>query len=70
MDGASGQAQMGKDLGDHRRIVDGGDDRHGAAIVRIVFQIDLKTRLSNCAQLRRARVEATDLKAIAMVRRS
>ena len=30
---------MGGDLGNHRGIFDGGDDRHGAAIVRTVCQL-------------------------------
>jgi len=29
--GSGGQSQMGENLGHHRGIFDGGDDRHGAA---------------------------------------
>ncbi len=31
---------MGENLGDHRGIFDGGDDRHGAATVRTVGHVD------------------------------
>ncbi len=34
--GSGGQAQVGEDLGNYPGIVDGGDERHGAATVRTV----------------------------------
>jgi hypothetical protein len=33
---------MGEDLGNHRRIFDGGDDFHGTATVRAVFDVDIE----------------------------
>jgi len=38
---ARGQAQMREDLGDHRRIFDGGDDLQGAATVRAMLNINV-----------------------------
>jgi hypothetical protein len=33
---------MSEDLGDHGRMLDGGDDRQGAAALGAVFQVDLE----------------------------
>ena len=40
--GSGGQAQMSEDLGNHRWIYDGGDNRQGAATLRTGCDVDLK----------------------------
>jgi hypothetical protein len=39
---ASGQAEMGEDLGNHGGVYDGGDDLQGAATMGAVFQVDIE----------------------------
>lgn len=39
-DGIDFEAKMGENLGPHRGIFDGGDDRQGAATVRTVGHVD------------------------------
>jgi len=55
---AGGQAQVAQHLDDHCRILNGGEDGQGAAALGQVVRSMGKTRLSNWAQLIRARVEA------------
>ena len=43
--GAGGQAQIGEDSHDHRRILDGSDDLQGIATIRVVFDVDLENPL-------------------------
>lgn len=40
--GSVGQPQMGENLGDHRGVFDGEDERQGAATVRTGCQVDFK----------------------------
>jgi len=57
---ASGQAQVAKNLADDRGIFNGRQDDQGAAALRTGGEVDGETRLSNCAQLMRAREEVEE----------
>ncbi len=46
-----GQPQVGENLGNYPGIFDGGDDRHGAATVRTVCQIDLEHPFMQLAEI-------------------